>query len=163
MITVLTESVSDRYLEFLQSTGVSYLFGGKTRINLTSVLRKLRAKFGIRKLLLGGGGKINGSFLAANVIDELSILVAPVADGSVGTPSLFDVANRRSPGRNFRLKSIERLIFPMRGSGINEDDDIACPHPNYLRRRPCRILRVSLLRRAPRRSQRSNSPDRKRP
>ena len=99
VITILTERVSDHYLAFLQSTGVSYLFGGKREIDLAKVLTKLRAKFGIRTLLLEGGGKINGSFLAANLIDELSILVGPVADGSVGTPSLFDVDAPRGPGR----------------------------------------------------------------
>ena len=96
VITVLTQTVSDRYLQFLQSAGVSYLFGGKSRIDVARVLQKLRAKFGIKKLLLEGGGKINGSFLAANLIDELSILVGPLVDGSVGTPTLFDVTGRRS-------------------------------------------------------------------
>jgi 2,5-diamino-6-(ribosylamino)-4(3H)-pyrimidinone 5'-phosphate reductase len=108
VITILTESVTDDYLAFLQAKGVSYLFGGKSRVDLPKVLQKLRARFGIRKLLLEGGGKINGSFLAANLIDELSILVAPVADGSIGTPSLFDVENRRSPARNLKLTSIEK-------------------------------------------------------
>jgi 2,5-diamino-6-(ribosylamino)-4(3H)-pyrimidinone 5'-phosphate reductase len=106
VITVLTESVSDNYLAFLQSTGVSYVFGGKSRIDVARVLKKLRARFGIRKLLLEGGGKINGSFLAANVIDELSILVAPVADGSVGTPSLFDAFGRRPAAHKLELLSI---------------------------------------------------------
>jgi riboflavin biosynthesis pyrimidine reductase len=108
VITILTEGVSERYLAFLQSTGVSYLFGGKSRIDLGNALRKLRARFGIRKLLLEGGGKINGSFLAADLVDELSILVAPVADGSTGTPSLFDVVDRRMPARSLRLLSMEK-------------------------------------------------------
>jgi 2,5-diamino-6-(ribosylamino)-4(3H)-pyrimidinone 5'-phosphate reductase len=108
VITVLTEAVTDKYLEFLQATGVSYVFGGKSRIDVAKVLRTLRARFGIRKLLLEGGGKINGSFLAAGVIDELSILVGPVADGSIGTPSLFDVEKRRSPARKLKLLSIEK-------------------------------------------------------
>jgi riboflavin biosynthesis pyrimidine reductase len=108
VITILTESVTDDYLAFLQSKGVSYLFGGKSRIELAAVLQKLRAHFGIRKLLLEGGGKINGTFLAANLIDELSILVAPIADGSVGTPALFDVEDGRAPARNLKLLSIEK-------------------------------------------------------
>ena len=108
VITILTESVSDDYLAFLQAKGVSYLFGGKSRIDLMKVLPKLRANFGIRKLLLEGGGRINGSFLAADLIDELSILLAPVADGSVGTPSLFDVADRRAHARKLKLVSIEK-------------------------------------------------------
>ena len=113
VITVLTESVSDDYLAFLQAKGVSYLFGGKSRIDLAKVLQKLRALFGIRKLLLEGGGKINGSFLAAGLIDELSVLVAPIADGSIGTPSLFDVTDRRAHARNLKFLSIEK-----RGGGI---------------------------------------------
>lgn len=108
VITILTEQVADDYLAFLQSKGVSYLFGGKARINLDKVLQKLRAKFGIKKLLLEGGGKINGSFLAANLIDELSILAAPIADGSIGSPALFDVENRRMPARNLKLMSVEK-------------------------------------------------------
>jgi 2,5-diamino-6-(ribosylamino)-4(3H)-pyrimidinone 5'-phosphate reductase len=108
VITVLTESVPKAYLAFLESKGVSYLFGGKSRIDLAKVLQKLRARFGIKTLLLEGGGKINGSFLAANLIDELSILVAPVADGTIGTPSLFDVADRRAHPRHLKLLSAEK-------------------------------------------------------
>jgi riboflavin biosynthesis pyrimidine reductase len=108
VVTILTESVSDDYLAFLRARGVSYLFGGKSRINLASVLKRLRAQFGIRKLLLEGGGKINGTFLAAGLVDELSILVGPVVDGSAGSPSLADFANRRTPARNLKLVSMER-------------------------------------------------------
>ena len=108
VITVLAGKVPDRYLAFLRSKGVSYLFGGKTQVDLGTVLRKLRARFGIRRLLLEGGGKINGSFLAADVIDEVSILLAPVADGGVGTPSLFDAKEGPGPARRLKLLSVER-------------------------------------------------------
>ena len=108
VITILTTGVSDAYLAFLQSKGISYLFGGAEHIDLSKVLRKLYANFGIRTLLLEGGGKINGSFLAANLIDELSILVAPVADGSGGTPTLFDVDARGKPARRLDLISMKK-------------------------------------------------------
>lgn len=107
VITILTEQVSDDYLAFLQSKGVSYLFGGKTELNLTRVLEKFRKDFGIKRLLLEGGGKINGSFLAEDLIDELSVLVAPIADGSIGTPSLFDAGEGRGPARHLKLVSCE--------------------------------------------------------
>jgi riboflavin biosynthesis pyrimidine reductase len=106
VIAILTESVSDNYLAFLQAQGVSYLFGGKSKIGLAKVLAKLREHFGINTLLLEGGGKINGSFLAADLIDELSILVGPVADGSTGTATLFDAG--KSPARRLKLLSVEK-------------------------------------------------------
>jgi riboflavin biosynthesis pyrimidine reductase len=108
VVTILTEHVSDDYLAFLQSKGVSYLFGGKTEVNLKKVLEKLRKELGIKTLLLEGGGKINGSFLAANLVDELSVLVAPVVDGSIGTPTLFDVAKGKGPARHLKLVACEK-------------------------------------------------------
>jgi 2,5-diamino-6-(ribosylamino)-4(3H)-pyrimidinone 5'-phosphate reductase len=109
VITILTEGVSDNYLAWLQEKGVSYLFGGAAKINLRRVLEKLRKEFRIRRLLLEGGGKINGSFLAADLIDELSVLVAPIADGGIGAPSLFDAKKGRGPARNLRLVSAQKV------------------------------------------------------
>jgi len=82
-------------------------------VNLKRVLEKLRERFGIRTLLLEGGGKINGSFLAADLIDELSVLVAPLAHGSVGTPSLFDARDSSGPARRLKLLSVERRSTDM--------------------------------------------------
>ena len=67
------------WLAMLGVTAGAWLMLGAL-VDLPRVLAKLSSQFGIRKLLLEGGGTINGTFLAAEVIDELSILVAPVAD-----------------------------------------------------------------------------------
>ena len=109
VITILSEKVSDDYLAFLQSQGVSYLFGGKKKIDLEKVLAKLRSAFEIERLLLEGGGKINGAFLEAGLIDELSVLIVPLADGSNGTPTLFDTEKQKSARRNLQLISVQPL------------------------------------------------------
>lgn len=108
-ITILTEAVPDAYLAFLREKGVSYLFAGKTKIDLKKALQKLSARFRIRRLLLEGGGAINGSFLAADLIDELSILLVPVADGAIGIPTLFDAKPKKSVARNLKLVSVEKV------------------------------------------------------
>ncbi len=108
IITILSEQVSDSYLAGLRSDGVSYLFGGKDRIDLPAVLAKVGDRFPIKTLLLEGGGKINGSMLAAGLIAELSILVAPTTDGVSGIPALFDGVDPANPGQRWKLNSVER-------------------------------------------------------
>ena len=84
IIEVLCEDASDAYLAYLQSIGVSYIFAGKEELNLLLALDKLYRLFGIKKLLLEGGSVINGAFERENVIDELSLVVAPMIAGTEG-------------------------------------------------------------------------------
>jgi riboflavin biosynthesis pyrimidine reductase len=107
VIEVLSESVADAYLQRLQSAGVSYLFAGTNSIDLKLALSKLRTEFGIERLLLEGGGRINGSFLAEGLVDELSLLLAPVLDGRRDSPASFDRQEMAVPER-FAVTSIKR-------------------------------------------------------
>jgi riboflavin biosynthesis pyrimidine reductase len=104
VISVLTEQVSADYLDYLRSRNVSYIFGGKTSLDLKKVLSKLAAKFPIKRLTLQGGGGVNGSFLKAGLIDELRLLVCPVADGATGVPTVFDVEAGYTRRKAARLK-----------------------------------------------------------
>ena len=54
-------------------------------------------RFGVRTLILEGGGRINGSMLQNGLVDEVSVLISPVVDGRIGTPALFDVEGDFSP------------------------------------------------------------------
>jgi riboflavin biosynthesis pyrimidine reductase len=90
VVAVLTEHVSAEYLAFLQAQHVSYLFGGTHTIDLPTALAKLTEALQVKTLLLEGGGKLNGAMLQAGLIDEISLLLAPIADGAKGTPTLFD-------------------------------------------------------------------------
>jgi 2,5-diamino-6-(ribosylamino)-4(3H)-pyrimidinone 5'-phosphate reductase len=64
--------------------------------------------FGIGMLLLERGGNINGAFLQAGLIEEMSLLVVPGIDGRYGISAVFDGA---SPSMNtaipLKLKSVE--------------------------------------------------------
>jgi len=112
LIEILGEDVADGYLEFLRDKGISYIFAGKkgTELNLRTVLDKLRRKFGIKQLMLEGGGETNGTFIHQGLVDELSLLVTPVADGAPGEPALFDVegAKPRKAIARLRLKSVRK-------------------------------------------------------
>ena len=90
IINVMCEElVSDAYLAYLKRIGVSYLFAGKTELNLLLAAEKLKALFGIETLLLEGGSVINGAFQREGLVDELSLVVSPVVAGKEDKP-LFD-------------------------------------------------------------------------
>jgi 2,5-diamino-6-(ribosylamino)-4(3H)-pyrimidinone 5'-phosphate reductase len=108
VVAILSERVSDEYLAFLRERGVSYLLAGARDVDLPLALEKIGAQFGVRTLMLEGGGRINGGMLRAGLIDEVSLLVAPVADGRIGTPALFDVDGDEVPPYRLALDSIER-------------------------------------------------------
>ncbi len=78
IIEVLCEDVSDEYLAYLRKTGISYIFAGVHEMDVSLALEKLYSLFGIKKLLLEGGSVINGTFQKEKLIDELSLVVAPL-------------------------------------------------------------------------------------
>lgn len=90
IIVVLTEQVPDGHLAALRADGVSYIFAGSTELDLAEALETLNKELGIERILLEGGGVVNGSFLRAGLIDEISLLIVPAIDGASGAPTVFD-------------------------------------------------------------------------
>ena len=74
-------------------------------------LGKLKALFHIDRLMLAGGGQMNWSFAQEDLIDELSIILAPTADGNREAAPLFEkpaFLPERLPAV-FHLKAVEKL------------------------------------------------------
>ena len=108
VVAIVSERVSDDYLAFLRERGVSYLLAGAREVDLSLALEKIATRFPVRTLMLEGGGRINGGMLRAGLIDEVSVLVAPVADGRVGTPALFDIEGDDAQPRRLVLENVDR-------------------------------------------------------
>lgn len=89
-VAILSEHVGDAYLAELRADGVSYLFAGPQGNDLALAVETLGSTFGMQRLLLEGGGIINGHFLKAGLIDEISLLVYPGIDGLASVPSIFE-------------------------------------------------------------------------
>jgi 5-amino-6-(5-phosphoribosylamino)uracil reductase len=112
-VAVLGTQVADAYLSELREDGVSYVFAGAKGDDLSGALEQLAALFGVKKLLLEGGGKINGAFLKHKLIDEFSTLIHPAVDGVAGTQSIVDYdgpdGDRPGAGQSLRLTHCEAL------------------------------------------------------
>lgn len=108
LVAVLPRDVGDEHLAKLRAAGVSYVFegvGADDRSRISGALQAIEARFGVTTLLLEGGGIINGGFLKAGLIDEVSMIVFPALDALYGSPSVFGYlgAKDERPAENVRL------------------------------------------------------------
>lgn len=105
IVTVLPETAPAAYLEYLQQRDISYLFAGVKGDELNAAMKVLAETFGVETLSLQGGGIIDGAFLQAGLIDELSLVVYPGIDGSASSPSIFEYIGReQAPARGLSLE-----------------------------------------------------------
>jgi riboflavin biosynthesis pyrimidine reductase len=113
IVVVLSEEVSDAHLAGLRGEGVSYIFAGKSRIDLARTLEILNRELSVKRLLLEGGGGANGAFLRAGLVDELNLILCPAIDGAKGAPSVFDSTDadvdQRAPVTAMTLESSRPL------------------------------------------------------
>ena len=110
LVVVLGSKVPDSHLAELASGGISYLVMPAEEIDLASMLTKLQDRIGIRKLLLEGGAKMNGAFLKAGLVDEISLVLCPAVDGKSGGAAIFETGGEGvGPKLSLDLKSATPL------------------------------------------------------
>ena len=90
LLVVTDERCPKSYHDRLTEQGISWIATGKDGIDLPRAMELLRTEFGVERLAVTGGGHINGAFLAAGSLDEVSFMVAPGIDGRAGQAAVFD-------------------------------------------------------------------------
>jgi 2,5-diamino-6-(ribosylamino)-4(3H)-pyrimidinone 5'-phosphate reductase len=109
LICVVSEQVPTDYLAMLREKNISYVVSGPASVDLVEAVELLGEHFGIRTLLLEGGGHINGSFLQAGLVDEVSLLLVPGVDGRHDIATVFDgVVASEHTAVPLKLKSVEQ-------------------------------------------------------
>lgn len=110
VLVIMSENTSAATLNKLKEKGISYIVTGKGHINLSDAMQTLYVSFGVKRIAVVGGGYICGGFLAAGLVDEVSLVIVPGIDGRKGETSVFDgiVKSDNTPYR-FRLKSVDKI------------------------------------------------------
>lgn len=110
LLIMTSERAPKEYLDYLQEKGISYIAAGKEAIDLPEAMKVLRKEFGVERLAVLGGGTINGGFLEAGLIDEVSLLLAPGIDGRDGWRAMFDgISDQKKAPTKLALQSVEHL------------------------------------------------------
>ncbi|WP_368791384.1 dihydrofolate reductase family protein [Companilactobacillus farciminis] len=106
-LIITSEEVTNDYLEYLDSKNISWIATGEEHIDLARAVEILATEFKIERLAIVGGGKIDGGFLDAGLIDEISILMGPGVDGRTNAPSVFDGRANDSHPLALKLQSVQ--------------------------------------------------------
>ena len=84
-----SQQVSREYLAYLDSLHISWIACGQEKIDLNRACEILAEEFGVKRMAVVGG-HINAGFLAAGLLDEVSILMGAGIDGRGGMQAVFD-------------------------------------------------------------------------
>jgi riboflavin biosynthesis pyrimidine reductase len=90
VVVLLGSGVPDAHLAELRGDGVSYLVSDGAGIDLARALDILGRELGLKRVLLEGGGGVNGAFLKAGLVDEVVVLIWPSINGITGERAIFE-------------------------------------------------------------------------
>ncbi|MGX7162393.1 dihydrofolate reductase family protein [Enterococcus massiliensis] len=91
LVEVLTKKAKKEYLAYLREVGIPYIFAGEEEMDIELALKKLKSEFGVETLVLCGGAVINGAFFKEDLIDEISLTVAPYVEGNRDEKSFVEL------------------------------------------------------------------------
>ena len=90
VLVLVSRATPADYLGYLRDEGICYVVTGDERVDLAQALAKLRDRLGVSCAVSTGGGALNAALLRDGLVDEVNVIVLPMAIGGVGTPSVFD-------------------------------------------------------------------------
>ena len=110
LLVVTSEACAKEYLDTLTTQGISWIAVGAGRIDLAKAVDILNTEFGVERMAVVGGGHINGAFLEAGLLDEVSVMIGPGIDGRKGMAAVFDgIDDTERPATLLKLNDVKRM------------------------------------------------------
>ena len=108
LLILTSEQVSKDYLAYLDGRHISWIACGREGVDLRRACEILASEFGVERAAVVGGGHINAGFLAAGLLDEVSLLIGAGIDGRGGMQAVFDGL------------PMERGVTPLKLTGVQQ-------------------------------------------
>lgn len=110
LLVIAGKKAPEEYLDALCKQGISWIVAGEDEVDLPEAMEMLGKHFGVKRLAVVGGGHINGAFLKAGLLDEVSVVIGAGIDGRKGMTAVFDGIDDMSFSTVLlKLDSVERI------------------------------------------------------
>ncbi len=103
-VALCSKKTPKDYLEYLDEEGIHYIVAGEEHVDLEAALDALWERYRIGMLACLGGAQLTGALLRRGLIDEISVVIAPLAIGGITTPTLFEASDLSSLQQILRLR-----------------------------------------------------------
>jgi 2,5-diamino-6-(ribosylamino)-4(3H)-pyrimidinone 5'-phosphate reductase len=99
------------YRDYLKARHIDCIIAGKNRVDPRTAVRKLGEQYKARTIRIDGGGTLNGVFLRAGLVSEVSLLLHPSLVGGTTPKSIFNAEDLTSPKGviNLKLLHVEKV------------------------------------------------------
>ena len=101
--------VAKEYLDYLDRQNISWIACGEGHVDLVRASEILAEKFGVTRMGIVGGPKINTAFLEAGLLDEISLLIGSGIDGRGGMPAVFDGLDQDHDVTGLKLMDVQKF------------------------------------------------------
>ena len=78
-------------------------------MDLVRAVEILAEQFGVERMGIVGGSKINTAFLEAGLLDEISLLIGSGIDGRGGMPAVFDGLEMQHDVTSLKLIDVKKF------------------------------------------------------
>lgn len=106
-----SRATPQEYRDYLKKRHIDCIVAGKDRIDPRAALAKLSERYGAKTVRIDSGGTLNGVFLRAGLVDEVSLLVHPKLVGGTTPRSFFRAPDLTSAKGviDLKLAHVEQL------------------------------------------------------
>ncbi len=111
-LVLCSQNTPKTYLAYLEEHGMKSIIAGAEKVDLRKALVELKSRFSIERIRVDSGGVLNGVLLRAGLVDEVSVLVAPVLVGGESPRSVFVAPDLRSEIGLIPLRLVGWEEFP---------------------------------------------------
>jgi len=108
LVLLISETTPASYRDYLEERQYDYIVAGRDRVDLSLALGEVKRRYGVNVLRVDSGGDLVVAMLKAGLVDEISLLLAPVLAG-VDQRRMFRSLDGTGTPISLDLRAVEQL------------------------------------------------------